>query len=70
MEYYYCDNNRHTVQVWVKSSRKPQLCRLCGSEMSNGQFNPDYINVIILKPGIHPALDGTEYRVEKSIILE
>lgn len=68
MQYYFCDNDKHTRQV-LTDEDNPR-CNSCGSVMTYGRFTKNYINVVITKPGVHEALDGSFYQIDKAFAME
>ena len=68
MKYYFCDNDDHTKQICTDVDNP--RCNLCDGVMTYGQFTKDYINFTKIKPGVHIALDGSEYTIDKAFIME
>ena len=61
MNYYFCDNNEHTKQVFT--DKDSPRCNICGGVMTYGRFTGEFINGTIIKPGAHKDLDGNEYYI-------
>lgn len=68
MRYYFCDNKEHTKQVCTDET--DPRCNICGAVMTYGKFSDAYINVTILKSGIHKALDGSTFQIDKEFVLQ
>ena len=68
MKYYFCDNDSHTKQICTDKDNP--RCNVCGAVMTYGKFTDSYINATIIKPGIHKALDGSLYQIDKAFIIQ
>lgn len=68
MKYYFCNTDDHTKQVLT--DKDSPVCEQCNGVMTYGQFSKDYINATIIKPGIHKALDGNIYQIDKAFVME
>ncbi len=67
MNYYFCNNDKHTKQVYTDKNN-PE-CSLCERVMTRGNFTYAYTNFTKIKPGVQKALDGLLYqRIEPFII--